>query len=172
MYVLSLLRAWRLSQDVLVDVGFQCEKASVLREIMKETRCTSAYTRNLSDLEFDQALSLPNPHPFAVIFVRWTSGYQASTIAPPFFKSCPYFMITSLGAVVPRPSEGSADFPLACLNRTYIWISNISTLKRGICVKCVSHWIGITVKKMYVTNLLEEFDSEKINQTNYWNFAS
>lgn len=41
MYVLSFLRAWRLSQDVLVDAGFQCEKASVLRETMKETRCTS-----------------------------------------------------------------------------------------------------------------------------------
>jgi len=40
-YILSLLRAWRLSRDVLEDAGFQCEKASVLRETMKDTRCTS-----------------------------------------------------------------------------------------------------------------------------------
>jgi hypothetical protein len=69
MYVLSLLRAWRLSQDVLVDAGFQCEKASVFRETVR-LAVQSRYTRSLSDREFDQSLSLPNPHPFAVIFAR------------------------------------------------------------------------------------------------------
>ena len=67
MYVLSLSRAWRLSQDVLVDAGFQCENASVLRETMR-LAVQARYTRSLSDREFDEALSLPSPHPFAVIF--------------------------------------------------------------------------------------------------------
>ena len=86
----------------------------------KRLAVQARYTRSLSDLEFDQALSLPTPHPFAVIFARRALGYQSFTIAPPFFKSCPYSMINSLGAAVPRPTEGSADFPMACLNCTYI----------------------------------------------------
>lgn len=92
-------------------------------------RLAVRYTRNLSDLEFVQALSVPSFCPFAVIFACWASGYQAFTIAPSFFKSCPSSMITSLGAAVPRTPEGSADFPKACLNCTYIWISNISSFK-------------------------------------------
>lgn len=99
----------------------------------------ACYTRSLSDLEFVQALSLPIPQPFAVIFARWASGYQAFMIAPSFFKSCPYIMNTSLGAAVPRLREGSADFPVACLNCTCIWISNILSFET------------VNFRKVYVT---------------------
>jgi hypothetical protein len=69
MYVLSFLRAWRLSQDALVDAdlreGFDVERNNERDSLYKHVTPAGFRTS-----EFDQALSLPNPHQFAVSFTR------------------------------------------------------------------------------------------------------
>ena len=49
--------------------GFGVERINERDSLYKHVSNLN-YTGSLTDLEFDQALCLPSPHPFAVIFAR------------------------------------------------------------------------------------------------------